>query len=1033
MKVNINVILQLLIIFIYLIITTNSQIQTINLNNLDDTIQCFYFEKMTFGEKEEIIYELINNKLDKILFIQFQAVQSVFIYKSDIIESNIIYSEKKEDNNLDNYYFNIEKNIEKYLIRIKFFHSDADKFKMCFNLFDSKENSFKTIQGKSQKIATYEIINSGKFPLFINDNLTSFYALRINKTYDEYFSIPSVIVNAKIENSDEKEINLDINEFFDNEEFKYIIWKFDYNKAAKIKEIFVEVNINIIKYKEGNNKIEIELIKNQEIHYEYKLYTSKIEDSPKIYFIDLKKYIFEKDLDILCFSSIFNDAIYISDSYNIHRENMDNIDKKFFVLNKNYFKMERYEDMNMNPSLLLIIIDEKFTYSSFNLIYSFMFAGSSHEIYQYHEDITKEQLFKNDKLIINKEKCSSFYLINYFSDVDEEYIMEYEPIMGNASIYYTNQLNLADILPDYLDKINLFPLQYNNISIISESYAIFKINCGQGAKGILQYLNFYKKNGLNDVIYFKNQKALIYLHKDQTHSFTLDSEVLNEKFTMRIRILKKDEGNFNIEINYKNSIYKTLNENNFLELKHAKGENPIIYISLKEIGESKKKEKGIILEIIKNLDIDNNLIEIKKNNVFNNFLAHNKYLFAECDKNDYTRINLIIYNVENDDTNICIHRGYGIYPYLIKPKCTNEEFINLKKSESISLIYENPLNNNGMNNINTDNKFYISLYCNKNIKYDFLYEKFSVFKENNEYKNLDFSGKEIIQLENNQGYPYIYYQINICQDFNNIFQYDSKEQFLFQYYIEDKKNEIILNDIKTDIYKSYKFKNKENKKANIIFIKGDSIKGKFKYTFSSVSIFNFNEKFSREIKLEQKMNKITTHFETPFQGNLIIYFLFIISDLDKYNDICSVIDLFENLKNTNLESQNIHKNRLYKKEIYVDEVTHMLDIEIETKDIFEINKKDAKLYVINTLKMINIDMFYEPYNFRTEFKDSLTEKEKEEKTIRLLVTIICFIILFFFIFILYRNYQRKRRINDINFDQKKIQLNEDVNESNKLI
>jgi len=180
------------------------------------------------------------------------------------------------------------------------------------------------------------------------------------------------------------------------------------------------------------------------------------------------------------------------------------------------------------------------------------------------------------------------------------------------------------------------------------------------------------------------------------------------------------------------------------------------------------------------------------------------------------------------------------------------------------------------------------------------------------------------------------------------------------------------------------------------------------------------------------MNKIITHFETPFQGNLIIYFLFIISDLDKYNNICSVIDLFENLKN-NLESQNTHENRLYKKEIYVDEVTHMLDIEIETKELFEINKKDAKLYVINTLKMINIDMFYEPYNFRTEFKDSLTEKEKEEKTIRLLVTIICFIILLFFIFILYRNYQRKRRINDINFDQKKIQLNEDVNESNKLI
>ena len=44
--------------------------------------------------------------------------------------------------------------------------------------------------------------------------------------------------------------------------------------------------------------------------------------------------------------------------------------------------------------------------------------------------------------------------------------------------------------------------------------------------------------------------------------------------------------------------YKTLNENNFLELKHAKGDNPIIYISLKEIGENKKKEKGIIAQEI---------------------------------------------------------------------------------------------------------------------------------------------------------------------------------------------------------------------------------------------------------------------------------------------------------------------------------------------------------------------------------------------------------------------------------------------------
>ena len=43
--------------------------------------------------------------------------------------------------------------------------------KICFNFFEANVSSFKKISGKVQKIATHEIINSGKFPLFINDNL----------------------------------------------------------------------------------------------------------------------------------------------------------------------------------------------------------------------------------------------------------------------------------------------------------------------------------------------------------------------------------------------------------------------------------------------------------------------------------------------------------------------------------------------------------------------------------------------------------------------------------------------------------------------------------------------------------------------------------------------------------------------------------------------------------------------------------------------------------------------------------------------
>ena len=183
MNVSKNKIFQLFLFFLHLIININSQTQSISLNDLDDSTQCYYMDKVTFGDSEEIIYELLNNKLDKILFLQFRAVLSVFIYKSDIEESNIIFSRVNEKKNSINYNFSVEKEVEKYFIKIQFLNSDINNLKMCFNLFDIKGNSFKTIPDKSQKIATFEIINSGKFPFFINDNLSSFTAIRINKKY----------------------------------------------------------------------------------------------------------------------------------------------------------------------------------------------------------------------------------------------------------------------------------------------------------------------------------------------------------------------------------------------------------------------------------------------------------------------------------------------------------------------------------------------------------------------------------------------------------------------------------------------------------------------------------------------------------------------------------------------------------------------------------------------------------------------------------------------------------------------------------
>ena len=152
---------------------------------------------------------------------------------------------------------------------------------------------------------------------------------------------------------------------------------------------------------------------------------------------------------------------------------------------------------------------------------------------------------------------------------------------------------------------------------------------------------------------------------------------------------------------------------------------------------------------------------------------------------------------------------------------------------------------------------------------------------------------------------------------------------------------------------------------------------------------------------------------------------------DKYNDICNVIDLFDNLRD-NQGSENYYSYKLYKKELSINDITNKLDIDIESKEIIGINRKDAKLYVINRLKIINMDLFYNPYKLHINFNDRFTKIENEQNITQKIVIIIVCLVVIFIIFIFYRNNQRKKRLNEINFERKNISLSEDVNESNKL-
>ena len=1023
----------ILLIFVLLPYNCNCHNEIIDINSLNEITQCFQVEKSTFGEKEDISYELMNEGLHKTIFIQFKSVESIIIYKSNQDPSSIIFSRKKEEGNFGNYYLTIEKDIHKYYIDIKLSQSDLTNFKLCFNTFENKGNPFKKIENKNIKISSYEVINSGRFLFYINDNKNknTFAALRINKKHEKYFSLSFFDIKAFVLNSDEV-ISLNIYELYNRGEYKYIIWNFNTNK--KIKEIVVEVDLNLIENENKNCKLEIELLDTEEIHYEYKLDIKKYENKEiptKVYYINLKKYLYNSDLDILFLTNDLNNDILISNYFNVNNNDISKLDKKFIVINKYLFEKEKYK--NIDAALLLIIIDESFSINvNEEIFYSFQFAGSSHELYKYKEDIKKDEFFNNNnKVIIKNNMCRSSYLINYFSDSETEKIIEYETILGNIDLYYTNRNDLSNTINNYFDKINSFPIDDIRNSIMTGDYGIFKINCKNGSGKIFSYIYSYNKNRLNDIIEFKNQKALLFIEKDKEYSFHFDEKLNEEQFTFRIRIIKKDKGEYNylnLVIDYNNDNYNVLRENSFIELKHEKNNNSPLNISLSNDHViTDDLTNSLILEIVKEINIDQKSIKIQKSFIENSELNAMNYLFVEYEQKSSTQMKIIL---KNDDimsnAKICIHKGYGVYPYLIKPICDSDEFLIISKNEQLILTYENPYLSSLSNNIMIENPLYISIFTDTKITYSLSYEKFSSLNCSEGYKDIDINGQEIIQLENREDLPSIYYQINICQDFNNNLQDYSLINPIFSYYFDKKDNSDII-DIKSNIYKEYQSK---SEKPKITFISNGAIKGKFKYTYGQMNKLKYNESYSRKINAEQNKKILKLSMESPFIGNLTLTAIIITSDFEKYDGYCGLINLYEDL----VKNKDIiyYGQRFFQKEIQVNENYNLVTMEIESEQILDMNRKNAKVFVINTLKEINIDMFYNPISITINLRDSYTETKEKQELYNILYVVIFFIIIVCLLNYVYRKCKVKNS-NEINYERKRIRLTDGIiNESNKL-
>ena len=1019
------------IIIHFLLINTNCFEEIINAKDLDEITQCFYQEKNIYGEKEEIIYEITNNNLAKTLFIQFKSVESIIIYHSTQTESNTLFTRIKEENNFGNFYFTMDKNIEKYYIKIEISQNDLNNYKICFNLYEGKGNSFNQSLDISGKISSFDVINSGTFPFYINDNLKSLIALRINKRYENFFSISSAYIKAY--NFDlEKEMSLYINELYNKGDYQYLICNLDIN-IKNIKEIIIEINLNLIENEDNNNiKLEIELVDNFEIHFEYQLNIKKEdinEKSAKIYYINLKKYLFKQDLDILFLANNLNNEIFISNSDNFNNQDIIRLNKKFMIINKNYFIKEKYK--NINPYLLLIILDESLIFNNYEeIIYNFIFSGGSHELYKYKEDITKDEFFNNKKLLIKSNQCRTNYYINYFTDIENQKIIEHESILGNIDIFYSNKNDLSTNINDYFSEIDYFPIKDIENSIINGDYGIFKIKCLQYSGKLLSYIYSYNKNSVNDIIKFENQKALLYIESNKKYFFQFDEKLKEEIFTFRIRILKKEKGDCSLEINFNNNIYdNTLNEMNFLELKNDKNITSKLTILLTDYYDMiNEPVNSLILEIIKGIDIDKNEIIIHKNNIENSILQSNKYLFFEYDQKISTKININLKNDNDEFENIslCIHKGYGVYPYLIKPICNLDELIILKQNEEINLIYENPYLSPITNNINiNDNPLYISVYSDNKVKFSFNYEKNSIYQISNIYKDIDFNGKEIIELENTKNQPMIYYQIFICQDIdNNISENDFTKPLFNYYFYNNQKYEVY--DINTNLYKEYELSSNNPK---IIFNSNGILKGKFKYVYGNKNKLKYNDNYSKKINLEQKEKILKISVDPPFNGDMIMNVIIIDTDFENYNGYCELINLYENLVNNN---ETIYGITFIQKEINNENSNNLSDIEINSDELSDINRKKVKIFVINTIKEFNFDFFYNPEIIDINLKDYITEKEERQNMIRKIIIIIVCIGIICMIFYLFRNCKNKNS-DDINYERKTVRLNDGViNESNKL-
>ena len=579
----------------------------INLDDIVNSQRCFdNKEQMNSGssdDKKMTIYELRNNSTCNTVFIQYKSTKRIVVSESIQDDSSILYKETLSSGSC---YLNMNSAKNKYYIIIE---NDSKSHKICLFSFPDKGNTFIPNEKNSNiKLSSYEILSSSYLFYSINNKDFKqnkiFYSIRFDEKYINKINMPKMQINITFYNSNRTNQNIEVEDFYIQNKYYYAPF---YIPKIKYDEKFCHVLICLkidLKQELSNDdtfKFDLELIDSEEISNEFNLNVTSNKNnsivSPKIYYINIKENIYDYDRDILLLHNDINNKYikpFFSSNVNIKNENSILIDKNFVDITQSFLKLEKYSKLS-KIDILLIILDEECNSitENQNIFISFKFFGGYHSLLHYQENITPSKLFnEKNKMLVRMDHCRTQYFINYFNTEDkkEEKILDIESAIGDMDLYYSNNITGIN-LDNYFNNINKLCIHNFENSILSGLYSTFKVSC-TNMQPVMSYIYAHKKNLVEDIISFINQKSLIYIEYNNQYTLQFSNDDKGEEFEFRIKVLRTNvKDNYKIDITYESQSLSIENGKDVQQvLKHAKNSNANLVIKIStSISDSRNK------------------------------------------------------------------------------------------------------------------------------------------------------------------------------------------------------------------------------------------------------------------------------------------------------------------------------------------------------------------------------------------------------------------------------------------------------------